>query len=63
MLPIEQLKKKDPNLTDLPDDEIIKIRDLFYDLGTLIFDDWVRSKGSSNYPLGDLPKPQEPSKL
>lgn len=52
MLSIEKMKKllpkEDKNLSD---EEIIKIRDKFYELGQLIFDVWLdeKNKKSPNY--------------
>ena len=59
MLSIEQLRKADPELNNLSDEEILKIRDSFYELGALIFDNWVETEGGSKYPVGVLHKLQE----
>jgi hypothetical protein len=63
MLSVEQLKKIDPRLAHLSDDEIIEIRDTFYDLGQLIFDDWLESGAVSKYPVGVLQRLKESNKI
>ncbi len=44
MLSIEKLRKIDPEVDHLTDEEIIKIRIEFESLGQLIFDDWIDQK-------------------
>lgn len=63
MLSVEQLRKNDPELADLPDEEVIKIRDSFYELGTLIFDDWLENEGGSKFPAGVLQRLEDNNKL
>lgn len=62
MLSIEQLKKIDIGLDNLPDEEVVEIRDSYYDLGQLMFDDWLENDGSK-YPVGVLQKLKESNKL
>ncbi len=55
MISIESLKKIDPlNTANLTDDELIAIRQSFYDFGELMFDDWHEQKFGSKYPTGSL---------
>ena len=51
MLSPEHLRRIDHNLSHLTDDEIVKIRDSLYDLGRLIFDDWIQNNAGSKYPV------------
>jgi len=41
MIPLEELRKIDPETSNLTDDELKEIRQYFYDYGQLIFDDWL----------------------
>ncbi len=63
MISLEQLKEIDPNLAHLSDDEIIEVRASFYDLGTLIFDDWLENGEGSKYPSGVLQRLKEQTKI
>lgn len=51
MLTLEKLRKIDEDLRYLSDEELIKIRDSYYELGQIIFDDWVDNKFSSKNPI------------
>lgn len=53
MLSLNQLRKIDPELRNLSDDEVLKIRDSFYELGQIIYEDWGANGGSKN-PVGGL---------
>jgi hypothetical protein len=55
MLTLEQYRQIDPELRKLSDEELIKIRAALYELGQIIFDDWLRQrqKSGSKYPVGD----------
>jgi len=45
MLSIEEMKKLLPkDDKNLSDEEVKKIKDKFYELGNLIFDDWLKNK-------------------
>lgn len=44
MLSLKQLREIDPSLSHLSDEELIEIRDKLYELGELIWDDWIESK-------------------
>lgn len=55
MLTLESLRRIDPsNTADLTNEELSSIRDSFYDLGQLIFEDWQQNELSSKYPTGSL---------
>lgn len=55
MLSIESLRKIDKlNTAHLTDEELITIRDSFYDFGQLMFDDWHEQKFGSKSPVGLL---------
>ncbi len=56
MLTLEQCRKLDPTLDDIPDDELLIIRDKLYELSTLAFEDWWEEKKGSKIPLGSLPR-------
>jgi hypothetical protein len=55
MLTLEQYRQIDPELRKLSDEELIKVRAALYELGQIIFDDWLRhkQKSGSKYPVGD----------
>jgi hypothetical protein len=59
MLSIEQLKKIDPNLTHLSDEEILETRNALYELGGLMFDDWLENGDGSKYPVRFLQRLKE----
>lgn len=63
MLSLEQLRKIEPTLKILSDEEILKLRDKLYVLGQLIFDDWLENKAGSKYPTGVLQKFKESNTL
>lgn len=62
MLPVEKLRKIDPN-THLSDEEVLEIRDSLYDLGNIVFDDWLENGGGSKYPTRVLQKLKDSNKL
>ena len=63
MLSIEKLLKVDPELEKLPLEEIEKARLKLYELGQLIFDDWLENGGGSKYPTRVLHKLKESNKI
>lgn len=63
MLSIEKLRKIDPNLNELAEEEAVKVRDKYYELGRLIFEDWLDNVGGSKYPVGVLQKLRESNKI
>ena len=45
MIPIEDLRKLLPeDAHNMTDEELIKLREQFYDMGQLIFDDWLENR-------------------
>ena len=44
MFSIEQLRKEDPKLKNLSDEEITEVRDKLYALGDLMFDCWLAKR-------------------
>lgn len=63
MLTLEQLRKIDPDLAHLPDDEILEIRDSLHDLCQLMFDDWLDNGAGSKYPVRVLQGLKERNRL
>lgn len=63
MLSLGQLRKIDPNLAHLSDEEIIEIRDSLYDLGGLVFDDWLENGDGSKYPVRFLQRLKESNNI
>ncbi len=54
MLSLESLRRKDPTLAHLKDEELEQIRLAFYELAQLMFDDWKDQKFGSKFPIGSL---------
>ena len=48
MLSIEKLREIDPELKDLSNEEIVKILASFYELGEIIWDDWLEQGHKNN---------------
>lgn len=63
VLSIEQLRKIDPMLSHLSDDKLLEIRNSFYDLGQLIFDDWLENGAGSKSPVGVLQRLKDGNKI
>jgi hypothetical protein len=63
MLSPEKLRKIDPKLAHLSDDEILEIRASLYDLGGLMFDDWLENGDGSKYPVRFLQRLKESNKI
>lgn len=63
MLNIEKLRKIDPDLAHLSDDEILEVRDSLYDLGQLMFDDWLENGDGSKYPVRFLQRLKESNNI
>ena len=51
MISLEEMRKIDPRLLEMPDEEVKKIRDYLYQLGNLAFDTWLEKKVPKS-PLG-----------
>ena len=54
MLSVEQLRKIDPDLAHLSDDEVLRVRNTFYELGQIMYEDWEAQRGGSKNPFGVL---------
>ena len=63
MLSIERLLKIDPDLANIPHEELEKTRLKLYELGQLIFADWLENEGGSKYPTRVLQKLKENNKI
>lgn len=63
MLSLEQLLKIDPDLENIPREELEKTRLKLYELGQLIFDDWLENEGGSKYPTRVLQELKKNSKV
>ena len=50
-------------LKELPEEEVIRIRDSLYELGHLIFDDWLDKNTGSKYPVRVLQELKESNKI
>lgn len=55
MLSIEQCRKVDPAIKDLPDEEVARLRDALYGFGQLAFEVWQSEKFGSKNPVRSLP--------
>ncbi len=55
MLTLDQIRKLDPSLADVPDEELLMIRDGLYGVANIALDAW-QEKGGSKIPSGHLPK-------
>lgn len=55
MLTLDQIRKLDPSLADVPDEELLVIRDCLYSTARIAFDTWQEQEGSK-IPFGHLPK-------
>lgn len=63
MLNLNQLRKIDPTTSNLTDEELEKVSQSFYDMGQLIFEDWMSEKVGSKYPIGSLTESVNENKL
>ena len=54
MLSVEQLRKIDPELKHLSDDEVLQVCNTFYALGQIMYEDWEAQRGGSKNPFGVL---------
>jgi len=54
MLSLEQCRKIDPRLRDLPDKEVLELRDACYSFAEFAFEMFLKEKADSNNPLGPL---------
>lgn len=63
MISLEDFKKTLGDTEYLNESELEAIRDSLYELGHIIFDDWIENSVSSKYPVGVLQGFQERNKL
>ena len=52
MISIEELRKIDPEMENLSDEELTKVREMLYSLGQLAFDSWLEDNDGSKNPVG-----------
>jgi len=52
MLSLRQLKKEDPRLAELTEEELTELRDALYETANLAFDIWWYQKFGSKNPIG-----------
>ncbi len=62
MLSLEKLRKLDPSLNDMPDEQLEVIRASYYEIAEVAFDAWYEEHGSKN-PAGLSPTSIGSSKL
>lgn len=58
MLSLDQCRKIDPSLANLPDEELLKLRADLYDLGAIALETWF--KGKKMFPTSHLDHRQAP---
>ena len=63
MLSLDKMRKVDPQMEKLTDEELKAIRQSFYELGNLIFDDWCEQKFGSKNPVGDIGNSKNKGKI
>lgn len=51
MISLEELRKIDPDLENISDEELIKIRHSLYSLGKLSLETFIEKKTGSKYPI------------
>ena len=54
MISLDECRKIQPELAEMSDAEVTKIRELIYGLGQLVFETWNENKSDSKNPLGSL---------
>lgn len=54
MINLNTLRKIDPEVNELTDEELENTRKEFYEFGEILFDDWYEQKFGSKFPLGSL---------
>lgn len=59
MLSPDRIKKIDPNLADLSEQDLEKVTKALYDMAQLAFEVWWAEKNGSNNPTGVLTNPAE----
>jgi hypothetical protein len=63
MLTLEQLRRTDPELRDLPESELVEIRAALYESAQLAFEVYWSRKDGSKYPTGSLTAVEEQARL
>jgi len=63
VISLEDLRKIDPELNDLTDEELEQIRAELYQLGQLAFDVWWLEKDGSKNPVGSLTEHKETASI
>lgn len=63
MLTLLELRKIDPELANLTDDELTALRADLYQTAQLAFDKWWTEKSGSKNPVGSSPEEPEVSTL
>ncbi len=59
MISLDECRKLESDLMNLPDEEVTKIRNLMYGLGQLIYETWDEERTDSKIPLGSLTPPTQ----
>lgn len=63
MISLEKIKLIEPDLNNLPEEEVVRIHESLYELGQLMFEDWLKNDKCSKYPVGVLQGFEERNKL
>lgn len=63
MISLKSLRKIDPEMAQLSDEEVKEIREFFYAFGQLIFEDWCEQKYGSKNPVRLLYESKVDSKM
>ncbi len=63
MISLSKLRKLDPGVAHLSDEELKAVRESFYGLGSVIFEDWCEQKFGSKFPIGDNNDDQNKGKI
>ena len=63
MLSIEQLKRIEPELTKLSEEELSELRETLYRMAQFAFDVWWHRKSGSKNPVGLFPSQQDEAKI
>ena len=63
MLSLEKVRKIDPSLADLSDEKLKEVIQKLYDLGQLVFEQWLDDTFGSKRPPGLLANGQNQHKI
>ena len=61
MLSLEQLRKIDPNLSDLSDEQLLSVRESLYSLSRMAFE--IANKDVSKSPIGAMQSKDKEDKI